>query len=81
MPLHEISESNVLPNGCAKASASKKGARKLSEESHDSIMAEIFRRETLEDVHCEQETEGTTDIGSSDSSCSSSSCSTSNDSE
>ena len=33
LPLHEISEDHMLPNGCAKASATKKGERKLSNES------------------------------------------------
>ena len=85
LPLHEISEDHMLPNGCAKATATKKGARKLSEESHDSVMAEIFRRKTLEEgVHCKEETEVTTDNGASDSSYSSGnscSCSNSTDNE
>ena len=43
LPLHEISNGNVLPNGCAKAAATKKGAKKLSDESHDFIIEKIFR--------------------------------------
>ena len=39
-----------LPNGCAKASATRKGAKKAAIESHDFIMAKVFRREALEDV-------------------------------
>lgn len=46
-----MSESNKLPNGCAKAVAKRMGAMKLSEDSHDFIMEEMFRREALEDIH------------------------------
>ena len=48
LPLHKISENHTLPNGCAKASAAKKGARKLSDESHDSILLwQKFSKEKL----------------------------------
>ena len=50
LPLHSIVENNPLLNSCAKDSATRKGAKKVSVESHDFIMAELFMREALEDV-------------------------------
>ena len=83
LELHPISESNKLPNGCAKASATRKGAMKLDIETHDFIMEEIFRREALEHVEPppdekekkveEAPTETNSDCNSSISSSSSSS--------
>ena len=68
LPLHEIGEDNPLSNSGTKTSATRKGAKKLAIKSHDFIMAEVFRREALEDV----DSAGNTD-GSGVSSCSSSS--------
>ena len=73
-----ISESNKLRNGCAKAVAQRMGAMKLSEESHDFIMEEIFRREALEDIYSdssssEDENDSSAKEDSNSSCCSSSS--------
>ena len=70
LPLHAIAENNLLPNSCAKASATRKGVKKLAIESHDFIMTEIFRRKALEDVDSADNTEASG--VSSSSSCSSS---------
>ena len=66
LQLHAIGENNPVPNTCAKASTTRKGAKKVSVESHDFIMAEIFRREALEDVDSADNTEAS---GVSSSSC------------
>ena len=58
LPLHEIGEDNPLSNSCTKASATRKGAKKLAIKSHDFIMAELFRREALEDVHSANNADG-----------------------
>ena len=77
-----ISDSNKLPNGCAKASATRQGAMKLDADSHDFVMEEIFRREALEHIHSDSsddennvEEEGTSSVeeGANSSSRSSSS--------
>ena len=86
LPMIPISDSNKLPNGCAKAIAKRMGAMKLSEDSHDFIMEEIFRRETLENIHSdssedENDSSGEEDSNSSGSSSSSSSSSNSSSEE
>ena len=58
LPLHIIDEYKPLPNSCAKASATIKGATKVSVESHYFIMSEIFGREALEDVDSADNTDG-----------------------
>ena len=55
--LHPISDLNQLPNGCRKADATAKGAMKLDLHTHDEIIDEIIRRETLEHIASESENE------------------------
>ena len=54
---------------CVKASTTRKGAKKVTIESHDFIMAETSRREALEDINSANNTD---DSGVSCSSSSSS---------
>ena len=82
LPLHAIAENNLLPNSCAKASATRKGVKKLAIESHDFIMTEILRREALEDVDSADNTDGSgVSCTSSSSSSSASENRSSSDSE
>ena len=72
LPLHTIGEKKLLPtSSCAKDSATRKGAKRVIVESHDFIMAEIFRREAHEDVGSANNTDSAVDVDSC-SSCSSS---------
>ena len=79
--LHAIGEDNPLQNSCAKASATRKGAKKLAIQSHDFIMAEIFRRKALEDVDSTDNTDASGVSSSSSSSSAGESSSSSSDSE
>ena len=64
--LHPISDQNQLPNGCRKADATAKGAMKLDLHTHDEIIDEIIRRETLEHIESESENENEDKIASED---------------
>ena len=77
LPMIPISDSNKLPNGCAKAIAKRMGAIKLSEDSHDFIMEEIFRREALEDIHSDSSEDENDSSGEEESKSSSSNSSSS----
>ena len=55
--LHPISDQNQLPNGCRKADATEKRAMKLDLHTHDEIIDEIIRRESLEHIASESENE------------------------
>ena len=82
LELNPISDSNKLPNGCAKASATRQGAMKLSADSHDFIMEEIIRGEALEHIHSDSsddEKEGNSTAVESSSGSSSSISSSSED--
>ena len=81
LPLHAVGENNPLPNTCSKASATRKGAKKVSVESHDFIMTEIFRRKALEDVDSADNTEASGVSSSSSCSTSAGENSSSSDSE
>ena len=80
---HTFGEEIPLPNSCAKDSATRKCAKKVSVESHDFIMAEIFRRVALlEDVDSANNTDSSGDVsGSSSTSSSAGEKSNSSDSE
>jgi len=67
--LVEISETNMLPNGCNKRSARQQGAKRVSQMEHDEILEDITRRAILEheeDSLDEEEIEDTADGDESD---------------
>ena len=52
--LHPILTENKLPNGCIKADAIAKNAIRLDSNTHDEIVDDMIRRETLEHVDIEE---------------------------
>ena len=81
LPFHAIGEDNPLSNSCVKASDARKGAKKVCVEFHDFIMAEILRREALEDFDSANNTDSSGDVSGSSSSSSAGESSSSSDSE
>ena len=47
-PMAPISSNKKLPNNCDRKGATRLGALKVPNESHDQIIEEIYRREVLE---------------------------------
>ena len=47
-PMDPIAPNNKLPNKCDKQGATRLGALKVTNEGHDQIIREIYRREVLE---------------------------------
>ena len=48
MTLNAISETNVLPRTCNRSKAEELGALRVSDEDHETILDEIFRRENMD---------------------------------
>jgi hypothetical protein len=46
--LESISEMNKLPHTCDRRTATRLGAKRISNEDHDEMLEEIHRREALE---------------------------------
>ena len=67
--MEKVSSTNRLPRNCDVASATSKGAMKMSPEEHDYILEEITRRASLEnpEVDDDREEDGESSSDSSDS--------------